>query len=142
MIKVMADENDEVFNMTPAVINETVKAARDFLHSEAGKKDYEMLGRVVPRAGMRGSKVEAPVIAASLDWDQTRRRLRSPCTRRRTMNRPSTVLLVLSSQLACKDNPELKLAEVPPSQPTDMQHFHHSPDSCRDNSPNDPRIFV
>src|SRR5438046_1281580 len=33
MIRVMADENDEVYNMTPAVINETVKAARDYLHS-------------------------------------------------------------------------------------------------------------
>ncbi len=41
-----------------------MKAARDYLHSPAGEVDYKKL---VPPTG--GRKVEAPSIAAFLDWD-------------------------------------------------------------------------
>jgi hypothetical protein len=39
--------------MTPAVINETVKAARDYLHSPAGEKEYKKLPTLVGEASRR-----------------------------------------------------------------------------------------
>ncbi|MGA2301762.1 MAG: hypothetical protein ABSG77_13860 [Candidatus Acidiferrum sp.] len=69
MIKVMADENDEIYNLTPAVINETVLAARDFLHSPAGEKEYKKL---LPATGRGKDTGDGPVIAEFLDWDRQR----------------------------------------------------------------------
>lgn len=51
--------------LTPAVINETVLAARDYLHSPAGEKDWKQ----VAGTGARNREVEAPAIAKFLDWD-------------------------------------------------------------------------
>ena len=68
MIKVMADENDEIYNLSPAVINETVKAARDYLRAHP-KEAARTGGRVQHGTG---SKIEAPRIANFLDWDRHR----------------------------------------------------------------------
>jgi hypothetical protein len=72
MIKVMADENDEVYNMTPAVINETVKAARDYLHSPAGEKDYKALRSGSGPKDNDGYIRDASAIAEFLDWEMHR----------------------------------------------------------------------
>lgn len=68
MIKIMADENDEIYNLSPAVINETVKAARDYLRAHPEEK---IRARAHQRAGQRG-RPEASVIADFLAWDQHR----------------------------------------------------------------------
>lgn len=39
MIRIMADENDDVYAMTPAVLNETVKTVRDYLHLAGNTAD-------------------------------------------------------------------------------------------------------
>ena len=63
MIQVMASENDEVYSLGPAVINETVKAARDYLRAHPE----------VSRAGPRnGRHTEGPAICAFLSWPQSR----------------------------------------------------------------------
>src|SRR2546429_3251353 len=51
-------------------LEKRVDAARDYLHSPAGEKEYEALTGQRPRE--RGSKIEAPVIAEFLDWERTR----------------------------------------------------------------------
>jgi len=66
MIRCMADENDENYNMTPAVINETVKAARDFLRSAEGKKEHDTLSARVPPGKRKDG--DGPVVAAFLGW--------------------------------------------------------------------------
>lgn len=60
MIKVMADENDEIYNLSPAVINETVKAARDYLRAHPKE------------AGGRPAAREAARVAKFLDWSEKR----------------------------------------------------------------------
>ena len=45
-------------------MNETVLAARDFLHSPAGEKEYKKL-RTGPEVKRQG---DAPVVAAFLGW--------------------------------------------------------------------------
>jgi hypothetical protein len=72
MIKIMADENDEAYNMTPAIINETVKAARDFLYSPEGEKDYQELRSGGGPKDKHGHTREASAIAEFLDWDMHR----------------------------------------------------------------------
>jgi hypothetical protein len=56
MIKIMADENDDVYNMTPAVINETVRVARDW----------------IARNGAITNGREGVAIAKFLDWHISR----------------------------------------------------------------------
>jgi len=73
MLRSMAAENDDFFRMTPAAINETVKAVRDFLHSPAGEKDYKKLRNAsrLPADG-KSWRVESPVIAEFLGWTEAR----------------------------------------------------------------------
>jgi hypothetical protein len=56
----MADENDEIYNLSPAVINETVLAARNYL-----KTHPEDIARASTRN--KGSE-ESAAIAQFLGW--------------------------------------------------------------------------
>lgn len=71
MIKVMADENDEVYNLTPAVINETVLAARDYLRVPSPERHKEVL-ELMRLRGSPGTLKERDIIAEFLDWDVSR----------------------------------------------------------------------
>jgi hypothetical protein len=61
MLKMMAADNDDAYNLTPAFILETVAAAKGFIEKN--------LGNVTKVAGQRGDHVR---IAAFLVWPQER----------------------------------------------------------------------
>jgi len=71
MIRVMANENDERYNCIPAVIDETVKSARDYLkeHPEVARKVLSSEPSEVKRI-----RIGAPIIAKFLgeNWTITR----------------------------------------------------------------------
>lgn len=60
------------YNLTPAVINETVKAARDFLHSPDGEKEYKKLSvpvrKTEAKPGRATANADGRIIATFLDW--------------------------------------------------------------------------
>src|SRR2546425_1187027 len=63
-----ANTHKTVINMT--VINETVKAARDYLHSPAGEAENDKLRAT--RRPKDGYDRESEIIALFLDWDLQR----------------------------------------------------------------------
>jgi hypothetical protein len=65
MLKMMAADNDDAYNLTPAFILETVEVAREFV-----AKSYS--GNVTRIKGPTGAASLAPQIAAFLAWPQER----------------------------------------------------------------------
>lgn len=73
MLKIMAAENDAMDVMSPLVINETVKATRDFLRDnpdELNKISLIKKGRI--KANGHHSTNESMMIAGFLDWSISR----------------------------------------------------------------------
>ncbi len=68
MLKIMAAENDTMDTMSPAVINETVRAAHQFL--KAHPEEMKKLVRTTPNK--HGRNVMAPAVAEFLSWKMNR----------------------------------------------------------------------
>jgi hypothetical protein len=67
MIRVMADENDEYYGTSPAVINETVKVARDYL-----KEHSEEVSTLRRRSDFKKEHPWSSIVAMFLGWRESR----------------------------------------------------------------------